>query len=67
MNATVEFLSKSLGEKQRDFMRVVDQLFVNSRGSSVGLGDASLEERLGRLNRGVEEVAPRVARADGGR
>lgn len=67
MNATVESLSKSLGEKQRDFMRVVDQLFINSRGSSVELGDTSLEERMGRLNRGIEELAPRVARADGGR
>lgn len=45
-------------------MRVTDQLFINSRGSSVHLGESGLEERLGRLNRGVEEVAPLVARAD---
>ncbi|TID13065.1 hypothetical protein E2P81_ATG09798 [Venturia nashicola] len=64
VNATLESLSKSLGEKQREFMRVTDQLFVNSRGSSVHLGERHLEERLGRLNRGVEEVAPLVARAD---
>ncbi|KAE9973974.1 hypothetical protein BLS_003326 [Venturia inaequalis] len=64
VNATLESLSKSLGEKQREFMRVTDQLFINSRGSSVHLGESGLEERLGRLNRGVEEVAPLVARAD---
>lgn len=64
MDATLESLSKSLGEKQREFMRVTDQLFVNSRGNSVVLGERGLEERLGRLNRGIEEVAPLVARTD---
>lgn len=64
VNATLESLSKSLGEKQREFMRVTDQLFANSRGNSLSLGERSLDERLGRLHRGIEEVAPLVARAD---
>ncbi|QDS69233.1 hypothetical protein FKW77_001580 [Venturia effusa] len=34
VDATLESLSKSLGEKQREFMKVTDQLFVHSKGSS---------------------------------
>lgn len=65
VNATLEGLSKSLGEKQQDFQAVTDQLFVNSHFDSVQLNERGLEERLRKLNRGVDELAPLVARADG--
>jgi hypothetical protein len=64
VNATLESLSKSLGEKQQDFQAVTDQLFVNSTFNSVHLGEKDLEGRLGKLNRGIDELAPLVARAD---
>jgi hypothetical protein len=64
VSSTLESLSKSLGEKQQDFQATTDQLFVNSRFNSVHLGESNLEERLGRLNRSIDGLAPLVARAD---
>lgn len=64
VSATLESLSKSLGEKQQDFQAVTDQLFLNSRFNSVRLGNEELEGRLVKLNRGVDELAPLVAKAD---
>lgn len=64
VNATLENLSKSLGEKQQDFQAITDQLYINSPYNSVHLGERDSEAKLGKLNRSVDELAPKVARAD---